>query len=157
MRRMCLLALMQAVILTLLLCSGCSPDDKGGTTQTPTDSNANVPSEKNLDSAVPDNTGPMPSDSTIACPYRDGTYTGRGSGRSPGIVVTVTITSGTISDISVVSYNDTYVYFDDAADALIPAILAAQSTQVDTFSGATLSSKGILEAVDDALSQAAMP
>ena len=40
------------------------------------------------------------------------------------------------------------------AESVIDSILSAQSTDVDTVSGATFSSTGILNAVDDALGKA---
>ena len=42
----------------------------------------------------------------------------------------------------------------DAASALVDSVTEAQSADVDTVSGATLSSNGILEAVRDCLTQA---
>ena len=159
MRKTPIIGIMTAVLLLLLFFSGCSSGNTGGATDTTTEKADNVTADSPLDSAIQSNTDstvPADPDAAVVCTYRDGTYTGNGSGRSPGIVVEVTIMGGAICDISVVSYNDTYVYFDDAADVLIPDIIAAQSTQVDTFSGATLSSNGILQAVNDALSQAVM-
>ena len=45
-------------------------------------------------------------------------------------------------------------YFEQAEKPVIEAILAGQATEVDAVSGATYSSKGIMQAVENALEQA---
>lgn len=86
--------------------------------------------------------------------YIDGTYEGQATGKNPGIKVNVTITGDMISDITIVSSNDNGDYFDEAAAVIPESIIKAQSTNVETVSGATLSSNGIIKAVEDALSKA---
>ena len=81
----------------------------------------------------------------------DGTYTGKGTGFRGETEVSVTVESGRITDITVLSYRDDERYFSRAADSMIEAILKNQSLRVNTVSGATFSSNGILEAVADAL------
>ena len=81
----------------------------------------------------------------------DGTYTGKGSGLRGETEVSVTVESGRITDITILSYRDDERYFSRAADSMIEAILNNQSLRVNTVSGATFSSNGILEAVADAL------
>ena len=56
-----------------------------------------------------------------------------------------------ITDITVTSYADDNKYFSRAQSGIIQRILSAQSTDVDTVSGATFSSNGLIEAVSDAL------
>ncbi len=85
--------------------------------------------------------------------YRDGTYTGTGAGFGGTLTLSVTLSGGKITDITILSHNDTEEYFE-MAKALLPAIIEAQSTGVDVVSGATYSSNGILEAVNDCLDQA---
>jgi NosR/NirI family transcriptional regulator, nitrous oxide reductase regulator len=86
--------------------------------------------------------------------YVDGTYEGQATGKNPGIKVNITITGDMISDITIVSSNDNGDYFDEAAAVIPESIIKAQSTNVETVSGATLSSNGIIKAVEDALSKA---
>lgn len=86
--------------------------------------------------------------------YADGTYTGIGNGYRPNTKVNVTISNGKISVISLVSTNDTDSFFNKAWSTIKNAILKAQATDVNTVSGATRSSNGIIAAVNDALSQA---
>lgn len=85
--------------------------------------------------------------------YRDGTYTGTGTGFSGPITVQVVIEGGKIKDITVVSSTDDSPYLQNAS-ALLKQIVALQSTNVDTVSGATYSSAGLISAVRDALQKA---
>ena len=68
--------------------------------------------------------------------YKDGTYTGSGTGFSGPITVQVVIEGGKITDITIVSTTDDSPYIDNAS-ALLKTIIATQSTNVDTVSGAT--------------------
>lgn len=85
---------------------------------------------------------------------KDGTYTGSGQGFKSTITVAVTISGGKIVAIEIVSAGDDEPYFSNAK-GLISSVIAAQSTSVDTISGATYSSKGILVAIKNALEKAA--
>ena len=86
--------------------------------------------------------------------YKDGTYTGEGVGFKPGMQVSVTVKNNKISNIEIVSTNDTPGYFDQASSVIPSEIIKAQSTDVDAVSGATRSSNGIMSAVEDALKNA---
>lgn len=85
--------------------------------------------------------------------YQNGTFTGTAFGYVADVTVSVTIQDDVITAISVVSYGDDDLYFGDAK-AVISSILSAQSTNVDAISGATYSSRGILNAVANALASA---
>jgi len=89
--------------------------------------------------------------SSSAGQYQDGVYTGSGAGFKGTTTVQVTVENGTISDISVVSTGDDDEFFSRAKNTIISSILALQSTKVDTVTGATFSSNGIIEAVENAL------
>lgn len=99
--------------------------------------------------------GDAPSISAVSEPssYRDGTYIGTGSGFAGAITVQVTVSDGKISDISVLSASDDSPYLDNAM-SLLNHIIASNSTNVDTVSGATFSSVGLIEAVRNALANA---
>lgn len=84
----------------------------------------------------------------------DGTYTGSARGYKSVITVQLTIVGGKISAITVVSEGDDEPYFSNAR-AIIQRVLASQSMNVDTVSGCTYSSTGILMAIKNALLQAA--
>ena len=86
--------------------------------------------------------------------YKDGTYTGEAEGYGGTIQVEVTLASDEITSINVVSAPGEDSAYLSQAESVIDSILSAQSTDVDTVSGATFSSTGILNAVDDALGKA---
>ncbi len=87
--------------------------------------------------------------------YIDGTYTGVADGFGPDLTVEVTIEGGEITDIQIVSHNEVGAKYYASAMVTIPEeIIAAQSVDVDSVSGATYTSMGIKNAVADALSQA---
>ena len=90
-----------------------------------------------------------------AAAYKDGTYYGSGTGFGGPLKVLVEISGGKIASIRIVENSDGSDYISKAA-SLIDSIIATQSTNVDTVSGATYSSVGIIQAVRDALSQAAV-
>lgn len=85
--------------------------------------------------------------------YKDGAYFGNGEGFNGNIQVAVMISNGDIASVIVMSKSDDADFFDSAV-AVIDNVIATQSTDVDTVSGATFSSRGILAAIDDALAQA---
>ena len=87
--------------------------------------------------------------------YKDGTYYGTGTGFGGTLKVKVEISGGKIASIQIVENQDGSEYISKAS-ALINTIIQNQSTNVDTVSGATYSSVGIIQAVRDALSQAAV-
>lgn len=90
-----------------------------------------------------------------AAAYRDGTYYGTGKGFAGTMKVKVDIAGGKIASISIVSTKDGDSYVKSAS-SLLDTIVEKQSTNVDTVSGATFSSRGIIAAVRSALSQAAV-
>lgn len=94
------------------------------------------------------------SDVEAASPYADGTYNGEAQGYGGTVSVAVTIQEGTITDVAIVSAKQEDAAYFDAAKGVIDEILEAQTTAVDTVSGATFSSNGILHAVADALGKA---
>ena len=84
----------------------------------------------------------------------DGTYTGTGAGRNGDITLSVTIAGDRSHRSKMFSNKETPKYWAEAVK-LFDSILAANGTDgVDAVSGATLSSDGILAAVDDALAKA---
>lgn len=86
--------------------------------------------------------------------YKDGTYTGEAQGFGGTIQVQVTLASDEITDIQVTSAPGEDSAYLSQGEGVISSILSAQSTDVDTISGATFSSTGIINAVVDALGKA---
>lgn len=87
--------------------------------------------------------------------YKDGTYEGTGLGFGDDITVQVTISGGRMTDIVVVSADGEDKPYYKQAVSVLDKMLSAQSTEVDTVSGATLTAEGLIEAVADALGKAA--
>ena len=87
--------------------------------------------------------------------YKDGNYYGTGTGFGGTLKVKVEISGGKITSIQIMENQDGSEYISKAS-ALINTIIQNQSTNVDTVSGATYSSVGIIQAVRNALSQAAV-
>ena len=88
--------------------------------------------------------------------WADGTYTATGDGHGgvDAIRVTTQIQEGKISSVTGESLRETESYYNKAA-VLYDIIVERQTTDVDVVSRATMSSRGILEAADKTLSQAA--
>ena len=86
--------------------------------------------------------------------YKDGTYSGQARGYSGFVIITLTIKDGKITEVNNTN-SDTMSYFRKAWRHLQPSILEKQSADgIDTVSGATFSSNGILEAARSALESA---
>ena len=85
--------------------------------------------------------------------YKDGTYTGSARGFQSDITVSVTISKGKISNVQVLSQGETPSYWA-RAKAVVSRIKRSKTTNVDTVSGATYSSNGIINAVRSALRKA---
>lgn len=86
--------------------------------------------------------------------YKDGTYTGSAQGFGGAITVQVTLANDEITDIQVTSAPGEDSAYLSQGEGVISSIISAQSTDVDTVSGATFSSTGIINAVVDALGKA---
>ena len=87
--------------------------------------------------------------------WKDGVYTGEGTGFNPGLQVQATIEGGLIAAIEIVEHDERNErYYSRPMDLIPQQIVDAQSTDVDTVTGATRTSMGIIEAVEDALAQA---
>ena len=114
---------------------------------------SNVSSQETAsDAAAADSSEASASDADNV--YKDGTYTGEAQGFGGTIQVQVTLASDEITDIQVTSAPGEDSAYLSQGEGVISSILSAQSTDVDTISGATFSSTGIINAVVDALGKA---
>ena len=86
---------------------------------------------------------------------KDGTYEGSAYGFGDLITVSVTLKDGKMTDISVLSANGEDKPYYKQAVSVLNEMLNAQSTEVDTVSGATLTADGLIDAVADAMGKAA--
>ncbi|UZW13779.1 4Fe-4S binding protein [Clostridium pasteurianum] len=88
--------------------------------------------------------------------YKDGDYPGTGIGFNGGTTkVSVTIKNSKINAIKTISTEDTPDFYKNVENIIPNKIISTQSTSsVDTVSGATYSSKGIIDATQNALNKA---
>ena len=86
--------------------------------------------------------------------YTPGTYTGVGTGNGGDITVEVTFSENAIESIEVVSQTETQTVAAGALESLPTSIIENQSLGINTVTGATLSSMGLINAVADAVEQA---
>ncbi len=86
---------------------------------------------------------------------KDGVYEGEANGFRPGLTVSVTVKGNKITSIEITNHNEVNSrYYQKAMDAVPQEIIESQSLEVDAISGATFTSTGIVNAVNDALSKA---
>lgn len=87
--------------------------------------------------------------------YADGAYTATVQGFRPGLTVSVTMEDSEIVSVEVVSHNEVGArYYSRAIETVPDLIVQAQSLDVDTVSGATFTSTGIINGVATALNEA---
>ncbi len=86
--------------------------------------------------------------------FKPGTYTATTKGYMGDVVVEVELTTDMISRVEVVSHEETEDIGGVAAKKITEEIVATQSIQVDTVSGATVTSEAVIQAVTDALKEA---
>ena len=79
-------------------------------------------------------------------------HLGEGEGYAGSIQVEVTKLGTKITSIQVLDSSDTPGLSTQAFEVIIQRVIEKQSTDVDVVAGATKSSRGLLEAIDDALS-----
>lgn len=87
--------------------------------------------------------------------WEDGTYQGTGEGKNGDIVVEVTVEDGKIQEVEVVEHDETEGFCEEPIDKVPKQIIANNEPKADIVSGATLTSEGIVAAVEDALKDAA--
>ncbi|MDR0408779.1 MAG: FMN-binding protein [Spirochaetaceae bacterium] len=86
--------------------------------------------------------------------YKPGSWEGSGAGYSGIIHLLVETDAVSIVDITVLDYNDDVMIGGEAISELKELILETDSTDVDAVSGATQTSVGFIDAVNNALSKA---
>lgn len=86
--------------------------------------------------------------------YKDGTYQGSGTGFGGTVTVQVTVADGKITGIDILDASGETPSYFASARGVVSKILAGQTSNVDAVSGATYSSNGIIQAVQNALSKA---
>jgi len=82
---------------------------------------------------------------------RDGTYTGEGKGFNGLIKVKVTVRNHRIVEIAILDQQEVVEYWSRVREKIPREILEKQNLDVDVVTGATYSSKGLMEALNNAL------
>ena len=141
------LIILIAILMALVIVAGCAspaanePSTSGDTPNSSETSSAAEPQTEK--------------DSPATVTYKDGTYEGTSNaGINPGLKVSVVIKDGKIAEVNVIEHNETEGIGSVALERLPQAIVEAQSTKVDSVTGASLSSAAIKEAVNNALALA---
>ena len=83
--------------------------------------------------------------------FQNGIYTGTGEGYRGKVTVTVKVADGKITELVLDDYADDKSYMERAKNRIFQEMISRQNTDVDTVSGATYSSNGLIEAVNKAL------
>ena len=112
--------------------------DNGGNTE------ATIKVEKEIETAKPEVDGG----------YKDGVYTGTGKGNGGDVTVEVTVEGGNIVKIELKDHKETPGIFEGAEAGVSNEIIKTQSTDVESVSGATLTSEAIKTAVAEAIKDA---
>jgi urocanate reductase len=86
--------------------------------------------------------------------FKAGTYTGQAQGNGGSVPVTVVFSDTAIKSVTVGENKETKGVADPAIAKIPQAIVKGQTLAVDTVSGATITSKAILAAVTDCVTQA---
>ena len=86
--------------------------------------------------------------------YNPGTYTGSADGFGGEVTVEVTVNYMHITGVEVIEQSETAGIGPQAFETLISEMLDTGSPDVDSVTGATISSKAFLDAVDNALREA---
>lgn len=85
---------------------------------------------------------------------KENEYLGTGEGLHGPIIAKVTVVDGKVTAVEVVKQTETADITEKVWSDMPAAMVAAGSAQVDTITGATLASNGLIAAVEDAVSQA---
>ncbi|UQZ34058.1 FAD-binding protein [Paenibacillus sp. PK3_47] len=130
------------LIMLLTVISGCSGNSAEQEASVP-------PSASPEASQVPEESAEIPDS------FKAGTYKAEADGKDGKIQVEVTLDEKqTITDIQVLSQNETAGIGVEAINKVKEEIIAGQTLAVDAVSGASESSSALLAAVEDALAQA---
>ncbi len=87
-------------------------------------------------------------------PKISGAFEGKAEGFLGPISVKLIIEDNEIKHIDILEYSDTPGYSNVVFNYLPKTVITKNSSEVDTISGATISSKAFLDAVNDALKNA---
>lgn len=117
---------------------------KTGKTENTTDNAGNDPAPKS----------PVKPEAVTGGKWQDGTYIGEGEGFGGKLHVQVTIENGRITAVELLDSLDGEEFISKAKAGIFTSVMQKQGTDVDSVTGATFSSYGLIQAINDALSKA---
>lgn len=94
------------------------------------------------------------SSQTTSLSFKPGKYTAEGSGKNGKIKVETEFTENTIKSVTVLSQNETEGISNGSLKTIPEKIVNEQSLAIDAVAGASMTTNGILEAVEDCVKQA---
>lgn len=103
---------------------------------------------------TPANTDAPPSPTASEKKFTPGTYTGTAAGNNGALNVNVTFSENEIVSVELGDNHETYYMVHTPAAVIPAAIVNEQSLAIDIVSGATMTSRAILNATADAVKQA---
>ena len=141
--------LLQAFVFGRIAGKNAATETKGNITATTwTDTNV----KESLEEKEISNT---PNVDTNTLTYKDGKYDGTGKGHSGETILSVVVKDGKVNDIELISHGDTEEIFASALEPVLTQAIENNGTsKVDTVAGATNSSNGLIEAINNALAKA---
>lgn len=86
--------------------------------------------------------------------FKAGTYTGKGKGIGGEIEISLIVDENNIKEVKVVKQNETKGIADAALERIPAEVVESQGLAVDVVTGATITSEGLLAAIEDALTKA---
>ena len=98
--------------------------------------------------------GSQSSGDIVLSSLKDGTYLGEAKGFAGKIITEIYVTEGKISDIKVIKHQESKGWYEEVYMTLPREIISRQRLHVDAISGATKTSKGFIESVEDAVKKA---
>ncbi|PPF55623.1 FMN-binding protein [Clavibacter michiganensis] len=145
---------------TAVLVAGWQIGTEGVTTTPPASDAAGASSAGTSSTATP-STGATPSTTVPATTAAGGTFTGASASTRYGQVqVRITVADGRITDVTALRLTDhdgrSVAISNRAAPILRQEVLAAQSADVQSVSGATYTSEGYLTSLQSAVDQAGL-
>ncbi|WP_034328558.1 FMN-binding protein [Alkaliphilus transvaalensis] len=84
----------------------------------------------------------------------DGTYEGTGQGFKGDIKIELVVEDGKVTDLNVLEHGETEGISDAAFEGITEQLLEKQSADLDVITGATMTSEGLIEAIEEALPKA---
>lgn len=87
-------------------------------------------------------------------PLNDGVYEGEAKGFAGRIITEVRISDGKIAEIKIVDHSESKGWYDEVFMVLPREIINKQRLSVDAISGATKTSRGLIESIENAIRKA---